>query len=79
MTPFISCRTCGRWLPAANLLHKAWCSEECGRAWSTCTTCGSAFPRGQGSDTEHCSRDCTVQYRISRKYGPEPITVVTEV
>ena len=42
-------------------------------------TCGRAFLRGKGFDGEHCTRECTVRYQIVRKYGPEPVTVVTEV
>jgi hypothetical protein len=41
--------------------------------------CASVFPRGKGFDEEHCSRECTVQYQIFRKFGPEPVTIVTEV
>jgi hypothetical protein len=79
MTVFITCRTCGRYLPAPTAVRGAWCSDDCMRAFSTCVNCGTAFLRGQGFDAEHCSRECTVQYQIFRKFGPEPITVVTEV
>jgi ribosomal protein S26 len=79
MTAFVTCRTCGRYTPAARAVNRAWCCEECARAYSTCVNCGKAFPRGKGHDAEHCSRECTVQYHIYRKFGPEPITVVTEV
>jgi hypothetical protein len=41
--------------------------------------CGSVFLRGKGFDGENCTRECTVHYQIMRKYGPEPVTVVTEV
>jgi ribosomal protein S26 len=79
MTAFITCRTCGRYLPASRAVNRAWCSPECTRAYATCATCGSAFPKGKGHDEEHCSRQCAVQYQITRTFGPEPITVVTEV
>ncbi|MCX7040146.1 MAG: hypothetical protein NT005_13565 [Spirochaetes bacterium] len=79
MTAFVTCRTCGRYVPAQQVLGRAWCSEECARAYSTCVNCASVFPRGKGFDEEHCSRECTVQYQILRKFGPEPVTVVTEV
>jgi hypothetical protein len=47
--------------------------------YSACENCGTIFPRGKGFDGEHCSRECTVKYQILRKYGPQPVTVVTEV
>ena len=79
MTTFVVCHTCGRYLPATSLVNRVYCSEECGRVYSECATCGRVFPRGGGFDGEHCTRECTVRYEILRKYGPEPVTVVTEV
>ncbi len=79
MTAYFACRTCGRWVPAAEAVNRAWCSEECTRAYALCVNCGKSFLRGKGFDDEHCSKECTVQYRILRRYGPEPVTVVTEV
>ena len=79
MTAFVTCRTCGRYIPSTDSIGRARCSEECARAYSTCVNCASVFPRGKGFDKEHCSRECTVQYQIFRKFGPEPVTVVTEV
>jgi hypothetical protein len=48
-------------------------------AFSSCTNCGKAFPKGKGYDADSCTRECTVRYQILRKYGPQPVTVVTEV
>jgi hypothetical protein len=48
-------------------------------AFSSCTNCGKAFPKGKGYDADSCTRECTVHYQILRKYGPQPVTVVTEV
>jgi hypothetical protein len=79
MTAFFTCRTCGRYVPASQVLGRGWCSEECARAYSTCANCASVFLRGKGFDEEHCSRECTVKYQIFRKFGPEPVTIVTEV
>jgi hypothetical protein len=79
MSAWLVCRTCGKHVSAASAFERAWCSEECSRTWSVCITCGRYFVRGKGYDPEHCSRDCTVRYQIVRKYGPEPVTVVTEV
>ena len=78
-TRYLVCRTCGRHVPAAEAAAKAWCSEECTKAYTSCINCGRFFLRGKGLDGEHCSRECTVRYQILRKYGPEPVTVVTEV
>jgi ribosomal protein S26 len=79
MTGYIVCRTCGRYVPAANVVNRAWCSEECATTYSTCTNCGKSFPTGKGFERESCTRECTVRYQILRKYGPQPVTVVTEV
>jgi hypothetical protein len=54
------------------------CSPECSQAYAVCATCGTAFPRGQGFDDEHCSRECTTRYVIVRNYGPRPVTLATE-
>ena len=66
-------------MPAADALNRAFCSDECTRAYSACSNCGRIFLRGKGFDGEYCSKECTVRYQIFRKYGPEPVTVVTEV
>jgi ribosomal protein S26 len=79
VTSYIVCRTCGRYLPAANAINRAYCSEECTVGFSSCTNCGKVFPKGKGYDAETCTRECTVRYQILRKYGPQPVTVVTEV
>jgi len=79
MTQFITCRTCGTYVPAGEVVARGYCTEECIRAYSVCVNCGKYFPRGKGIDDEHCSKDCTTRYQILRKYGPEPVTVVAEV
>jgi len=79
MSQYRACRNCGRYVAFPDLVHQAYCSEDCLRAFSTCTTCGRYFARGKGFDAERCSRECAVRYEITRKYGPQPVTVVTEV
>ena len=79
MTAFIVCRTCGRYVAAADVVHRAYCSEECTASYTSCSNCGRWFPAGTGVDGQTCSNECTVRYQILRKYGPEPVTVVTEV
>jgi hypothetical protein len=79
VTNYVVCRTCGKYVPAANVVNRAWCSKECTTAYSSCTNCGRFFPRGTGFDSESCTPECTVRYKILRKYGPQPVTVVTEV
>ena len=79
MTGYIVCRTCGKYVPAANVVNRAWCSQECTTAFTSCSNCGKFFPAGRGFDRESCTRECTVHYQILRKYGPQPVTVVTEV
>jgi hypothetical protein len=78
MTHFIVCRTCGKFLDEGSVIARGYCGEECTRTYSACVNCGKYFLRGKGFDDDHCSRDCTVKYQILRKYGPEPVTVVTE-
>ncbi len=79
MTHYLVCRTCGRYLPAAEAVSRAYCSETCTMAFSSCTNCGKVFPKGKGFDGEYCTRECTIRYQILRKYGPQPVTVVAEV
>jgi hypothetical protein len=79
MTTFVACRTCGRYVPAASVVNRAYCSEECTMAYSSCANCGRAFAKGKGYDAESCTKECTVRYQILRKYGPQPVTVVAEV
>jgi hypothetical protein len=79
VTAYIVCRTCGTYVTAAAAVNRAYCSEECTRLYATCSNCGKAFLRGKGFDDEFCTRACTVKYQILRKYGPQPVTVVTEV
>jgi hypothetical protein len=79
VTGFVVCRTCGRYVPSADVVSRAYCSEECTRTFESCSNCGKYFPAGTGFDKEACSRECTVHYQIFRKYGPQPVTVVTEV
>jgi ribosomal protein S26 len=79
MTSYVVCRTCGRYVPAANVVNRAWCSQECAIGYSSCANCGRFFPKGTGFDSESCTPECTVRYKILRKYGPQPVTVVTEV
>jgi len=79
MTSFLVCRTCGRYVAAAEVVNRAYCSEECTTAYTSCTNCGTYFLSGSGADRETCSPECGVHYQILRKYGPEPVTVVTEV
>lgn len=79
MTSFIVCRNCGRYVPAGEVVRRAFCSEECTATFTSCLNCGTYFPAATGFDRETCSRECTVHYQILRKYGPQPVTVVTEV
>ena len=79
MTSYASCRTCGNYVAASALVNHGYCSEDCTRAYALCVNCGKAFPRGGGFDGEYCTKECTTRYQILRKYGPEPVTVVTEV
>jgi len=79
MTRFIVCRTCGKYTSASSLVARAYCTDECARAYAACVNCGRYFLRGRGFDSEHCSKECATRYQIFRKYGPEPVTVVTEV
>jgi len=79
VTSFLVCRNCGRYVPAAEAVKRAFCSEECTSTFASCGNCGTYFPTGTGFDRETCSRECTVHYQILRKYGPQPVTVVTEV
>jgi len=79
VTSFIVCRTCGRYVAGADVINRAYCSQECTAAYTSCTNCGKYFPSGTGVDGQTCSNECTVRYQILRKYGPEPVTVVTEV
>lgn len=76
---FIVCRTCGRYVPVKEVVRRAYCSEECTRSFESCSNCGKYYPAGTGFDTAACSRECTVRYQINRTYGPEPVTVLTEV
>ncbi len=75
---YLVCRTCGTWVSAAEAVDRAYCSEGCTRSYDACVNCGRYFRKGEGFDAEHCTRACTVRYQILRKYGPEPVTVVTE-
>ena len=79
MTRWLACRTCGKYVPLADAVNTAFCTEECTRAYAACVNCGRLFLRGKGFDGEHCTKECSVRYLIFRKYGPEPVTVVTEV
>ena len=79
MTRFTTCHMCGRYVDATAAIARGYCAEDCTRVYSACVNCGRYFLRGKGVDEEHCSRACTVRYQILRKYGPEPVTVVTEV
>jgi len=76
---FIRCRTCGKYLAAGNAVARGYCTEECTLSYPSCVTCGRYFLSGTGFDNDHCSKDCVIKYEIFRKYGPEPVTVVTEV
>ncbi|HET6452013.1 MAG TPA: hypothetical protein VFI08_11915 [Spirochaetia bacterium] len=76
---FLVCRTCGRYVTAAQVVSRAYCSEECTHSYESCANCGRYYPAGSGFDRGACSRECTVRYQIYRTYGPEPVTVVTEV
>ncbi len=79
MISYVVCRTCGRHVNATEAVNRGWCSEECIRTYATCETCGRYFPQGAGADATHCSPECMVRYQIRRRYGPEPVTVVSEV
>ncbi len=76
---FTVCRTCGRYVASGETVKRAYCSEECTRAFECCANCGKYFPIGTGFESGACSRECTTRYQIYRKYGPQPVTVVTEV
>ncbi len=62
-----------------NLVNRAYCSEECTRAYAQLRELRKGIPPGQRLRRGGCTRECTVRYQILRKYGPEPVTVVTEV
>jgi hypothetical protein len=79
MTSYLVCRTCGKHMDAESAVNGEWCSGDCTCTYGTCKTCGRFFLTGQGFDDSHCSRECTVRYSLLRKYGPAPVTVVTEV
>jgi len=49
------------------------------RVFASCPNCGRYFTRGKSFDGERCSKECAVHYQILRRYGPQPVTVVTEV
>ena len=78
MTAYRVCRTCGKYIAAATAVNRVFCSEDCTRAFDACVNCGRFFLKSGGFDAEHCTHACTVHYQILRKYGPEPVTVVTE-
>jgi hypothetical protein len=78
MTSFTACVNCGRYVESEGGALR-YCSKECATAFSTCLNCGRHFKKGEGLDENHCSKECTVQYVIMRKYGPEPVTIVAEV
>ena len=79
MTPYVSCRTCGKFVMAPEAHARKYCSKDCVHAYHTCVNCGKHFPVSEGFDEQHCSKACTVKYVIQRKYGPQPVTVLTEV
>jgi hypothetical protein len=79
MAAWVVCRMCGKYILAGGAVSRGYCSEECTRVFESCVNCGTYFPKGGGFDGEHCTRACTIRYQIMRKYGPEPVTVVTEV
>jgi len=79
MTGFAVCRTCGKYVAAGDVVNRAYCSEECTRTFESCANCGRYYAAGSGFESHACSRECTVHYQIYRKYGPQPVTVVTEV
>jgi hypothetical protein len=79
VTSYLVCRTCGKYVGTGEAVKRAWCSDECTCTYGECITCGRFSLSGTGYDAEHCSRQCTVRYQILRKYGPEPVTVVSEV
>ena len=79
MTQYVPCRNCGAYVTPSHLKPRRVCSDDCSRAYAACVNCGRYFVKGEGADDEHCSKACTVQYRILRKYGPQPVTIIAEV
>ncbi len=79
MTAYSRCRTCGRYFPALDTEVRGVCSKACVHAYRTCLNCGKYFLKRDGFDDDHCSKACTVKYVIQRKYGPQPVTILTEV
>jgi hypothetical protein len=79
MTAYVHCRTCGKIVTAPEAHARAYCSKDCVRTYHTCVNCGKHFPASEGFDEQHCSKACTVKYVIQRRYGPQPVTVITEV
>jgi hypothetical protein len=78
MTAYVPCRTCGKIILASEAEARLYCSRNCARSYRTCLNCGKYYLRTDGFDDEHCSKACTVKYVIQRKYGPQPVTVLTE-
>jgi hypothetical protein len=79
VTSYLVCRTCGKYVGTGEAVKRAWCSDECTCTYGECITCGRFFLSSTGFDAAHCSKQCAVRYQILRKYGPEPVTVVSEV
>jgi hypothetical protein len=79
MTAYVHCRTCGKFVSAAEAQARMFCSKECVHTYRTCLNCGRHFMKNEGFDDDHCSKACTVKYVIQRIYGPEPVNVLKEV
>jgi hypothetical protein len=79
MTTYVHCRTCGRFISSAEAETRTFCSKTCVRTYHTCVNCGKYYLRSDGFDEDHCSKACTVKYIIQRKYGPQPVNVLSEV
>lgn len=77
-TLFIRCRTCGRYLAAPAAIREVYCSETCAESFTACPTCGKYFSAGRGYRGKYCSQACSIQYRLNRSFGPEPVLLASE-
>ena len=62
ITPYVRCRTCGRYVEKAETYNEQFCSPECSTKRRYCMTCGRFFAAGDSDYDEFCSQECYEGY-----------------
>ena len=78
MQQFYTCKTCGKYLPLAEMQSGGYCSAACLNVFGQCITCGRYVIREDLYKTHFCGPECSQQYTFLKTLGPRPVIISSD-